>query len=156
MESIPSDAEKDLEEARRRWMSVLAEADSEDLQSFWERYEHKPEYAVVHGPEVGLLMIQARIGGEGERFYVGEATVTRCLVRVREGRLGTAMVLGRRPRHAEIAAVLDAQLQDPRKREHLMATFVDPLWRRRQEAERREAGRVASTRVEFMTLVRGE
>lgn len=156
MEPIPSDAERELLEARRRWMSILAEADWEDLQSFWERYEHKPEYAVIHGPEIGLLMIQARVGGEGERFYVGEVTVTRCSVSVREGRVGTAMVLGRRPRHAEIAAVLDAQLQDPRQREHLMATFVDPLRRRKQEAERREACRVAATRVEFMTLVRGE
>ncbi|MEJ5363819.1 MAG: phosphonate C-P lyase system protein PhnG [Desulfosoma sp.] len=156
MEPISSGVEKEMQEARRRWMTVLAEADSEDLQLFWDRYEPKPEYAVVHGPEIGLLMVQARVGGEGERFYVGEVTVTRCSVSDRDGRLGTAMVLGRRPRHAEIAAVLDAQLQDPKKREHLTAAFVDPLWRRKQEAQRREAGRVAATRVEFVTLVRGE
>ncbi len=156
METVRTGAENDLKDIRRRWMSVLAEADSQDLQSFWERYEDKPEYAVVSGPEIGLLMVQARVGSDGERFYVGEVTVTRCSVSVREGRLGTAMVLGRRPRHAEIAAVLDAELQDPRKRDHLMATFVDPLSRRTQESERREAGRVAATRVEFMTMVRGE
>ncbi len=147
---------KEAQDARRRWMAVLAEADSQDLQSFWDRRENKPHYAVMSGPETGLLMLQARVGGDGDRFYVGEVTVTRCSVSIAEGPQGTAMVLGRRPRHAEIAAVLDAELQDPRKREHLMTTFIEPLARRIQEAQRREAGRVAATRVEFLTMVRGE
>lgn len=147
---------KDALEARRRWMAVLAEADSKDLQSFWDRREDKPQYSVISGPEIGLLMLQARVGGNGDRFYIGEVTVTRCSVSLSQGPQGTAIILGRRPRHAEIAAVLDAELQDPRKREHLMATFVEPLARRIQEAQRREAGRVAATRVEFLTMVRGE
>lgn len=150
-----ANAHKD-EEIRRRWMTVLAEADTEDLQTFWDRYDNKPEYTLVQGPETGLILVQARVGGSGGRFYVGEVTITRCTVTLANGTVGTAMILGRRPRHAEIAAVLDAQLQDPRKRPHIMESFVDPLARRRQEAERREASRVAATRVEFLTMTRGE
>jgi len=142
--------------ARRQWMAVLAEADTEDVQAFWERYENKPQYTVLRGPETGLLMVQATVGDSGGRFYVGEVTVTKCFVALSDGTVGAAVVLGRRPRHAEIAAVMDAQLQDPKKREHLLESFVQPLARRRQEAERRMAGRVAATRVEFLTMVRGE
>lgn len=156
MDERASNAARNNEDMRRHWMAVLAEADTEDLQALWDRYEDKPSYTVLHGPETGLIMVQARAGGPGDRFYLGEITVTKCFVTLDGHTTGAAFILGRRPRHAEIAAVFDALLQDPLRRNHLLDTIVNPLARRRHELERREAGRAASTRVEFMTMVRGE
>ncbi|MEJ5349560.1 MAG: phosphonate C-P lyase system protein PhnG [Desulfosoma sp.] len=147
---------KDRIEKRRRWMSVLAQADSEDVLAFWERYPNKPDYTILQGPDTGLVMVQACTENRNGRFFLGEVTVTKCVVALRQGTVGVSMILGRRPRHAEIAAVLDAELQDSSKNSHLMETLVEPLAKRRHEAERREAVRVASTRVDFMTMVRGE
>ncbi|SMC23617.1 alpha-D-ribose 1-methylphosphonate 5-triphosphate synthase subunit PhnG [Desulfacinum hydrothermale DSM 13146] len=137
-------------------MNVLAESEPSDLETLWDRYGEKPDYQVVQGPESGLIKVQARIGGKGRRFHVGEITVTRCKVLIPGSAVGTAMVLGCRPRHAEIAAVLDAALQDKRRRSHLLESVVRPLERRLREARRREAARVAATQVNFSTLVRGE
>ncbi|MGQ9670391.1 MAG: phosphonate C-P lyase system protein PhnG [Desulfosoma sp.] len=144
------------DEERRQWMSVLAEAETDDLEALWDRLQDKPSYTVLHGPETGLIMVQARIGTMSGLFYLGEATVTKCFVTFDGQGIGASFILGRRPRHAEIAAVLDAMLQDPSKRGHLMASIIRPLDSRRQEAERLEAARAASTRVEFFTMVRGE
>lgn len=144
------------DDERRQWMAVLAEADTDDLEALWNRWQDKPSYTVLHGPETGLIMAQARFGATTDLFYVGEATVTKCFVTLDGQGIGAAFILGRRPRHAEIAAVLDALLQDPFRRGHLMASIIHPLESRRQEAERREAARAASTRVEFFTMVRGE
>ncbi|SHE94942.1 alpha-D-ribose 1-methylphosphonate 5-triphosphate synthase subunit PhnG [Desulfacinum infernum DSM 9756] len=137
-------------------MSVLAESNPADLEALWDRYGEKPDYQVVLGPEIGLLLVQGRVGGRGRRFHVGEVTVTRCNVRISGGAVGTAMVLGCRPRQAEIAAVLDAALQDDRRRPDLLESVVRPLERRLKEARRREAVRVAATQVDFSTMVRGE
>ncbi len=156
MGQTPLVTTEEIIEKRRRWMSVLAQAESEDLLAFWERYPNKPDYTVLQGPESGLIMVQARLDERNGRFFLGEVTVTKCTVTLRQGTVGVSMILGRRPRHAEIAAVLDAELQDSMKNPHLVETLVEPLAKRRHEAERREAGRVASTRVDFMTMVRGE
>jgi alpha-D-ribose 1-methylphosphonate 5-triphosphate synthase subunit PhnG len=144
------------DEERRWWLSVLAESDPDELETLWDRYREKPDHQVVSGPESGLLLVQARVGGKGERFHVGEVTVTRCTVRIPGGAVGTAMVLGCRPRQAEIAAVLDAALQDDARRPDILESIVRPLDRRLREARRREAARVAATQVEFSTMVRGE
>lgn len=137
-------------------MSVLAESDSADLEQFWERFGPRPQYEVVQGPETGLLMVQGRVGGTGARFCVGEVTVTRCTVVMPSGAVGTAMVLGCRPRHAEIAAAIDAALQNERERTRILEQIVAPLEQRLKEACQREASRVMATQVHFDTMVRGE
>ncbi|MEJ5375402.1 MAG: phosphonate C-P lyase system protein PhnG [bacterium] len=144
------------DEKRCRWMSVLAESDSADLEQFWERFGPRPQYEVVQGPETGLLMVQGRVGGTGARFCVGEVTVTRCTVVMPSGAVGTAMVLGCRPRHAEIAAAIDAALQNERERTRILEQIVAPLEQRLKEACQREASRVMATQVHFDTMVRGE
>jgi alpha-D-ribose 1-methylphosphonate 5-triphosphate synthase subunit PhnG len=47
-------------------------------------------------------------------------------------------------------------LQDPARRSFLETTVIDPLAERREAEHRRVAARVATTRVEFFTMVRGE
>jgi alpha-D-ribose 1-methylphosphonate 5-triphosphate synthase subunit PhnG len=74
-------------------------------------------------PETGLMMVQGRAGGTGERFNLGEITVTRCTLRLGDAAgntpVGVAYVLGRSHRHAQLAATADALLQDPQRHEEL-------------------------------------
>jgi alpha-D-ribose 1-methylphosphonate 5-triphosphate synthase subunit PhnG len=101
-------------------------------------------------------MVRAQAGGTGLRFNLGEITVTRCAVQLADGTVGHACVGGRRPEHAERAAVLDALLQQPGARAELEAAVVAPL--EQAQALRRQGvvARSASSRVEFLTMVRGE
>lgn len=143
-------------ENRQRWMGLLARADASALSALIEGLGEVPSYELLRRPESGLVMVRGRAGGSGKPFNLGEMTVTRCSVRTADGGIGHAYVQGRRPEHAERAALLDALLQDPDRTETLMAEVVAPLERR--ETERREARlkESAATRVEFFTMVRGE
>ena len=141
---------------RGRWMSVLAQAASEDVEAAWEKLADPPAYRLLRGPEMGLVMVRGRAGGTGLQFNLGEMTVTRCSVELDDGRVGHAYVGGRSGRHAERAAAVDALLQEPGRRPALDGLVIAPLLAR-QEARRGETrARAAGTRVEFFTMVRGE
>jgi alpha-D-ribose 1-methylphosphonate 5-triphosphate synthase subunit PhnG len=137
-------------------MSVLALATPEEVERAWQCIEPPPAYTCLRGPEVGLVMVRARAGGTGLRFNVGETTVTRCCVQIAGGALGHAWVRGRQPRHAELAAALDAMLQDPAQQPGLERAVIEPLERAREECRRGIRERAAATRVEFFTMVRGD
>ncbi len=143
-------------EARRRWMSVLAKAESDELETVWTELGRVPDYRVLRGPEVGLVMVRGRAGGTGARFNLGEMTVTRCTVELADGAVGHAYVRGRRRRHAEIAAVVDALLQDPTVRARVGERVVERLAAEQAARRRTAEARSAATRVDFLTLVRGE
>src|SRR5689334_13720997 len=100
------------EEARRRWMAVLAKTPGEALERAWESLPDRPAYRVVRPAEIGLVMVRGRIGGTGAPFNLGEMTATRCVVELDSGGApGFAYVAGREPRKAELAAAFDALLQ---------------------------------------------
>jgi alpha-D-ribose 1-methylphosphonate 5-triphosphate synthase subunit PhnG len=101
-------------------------------------------------------MVRGRAGGTGAPFNLGEMTVTRCSVALEDGRVGHAYVPGRDGLHAERAAVLDALLQDEGARERLERLVIGPLVAARQAREEETRARVAGTKVEFFTMVRGE
>lgn len=144
---------------RRAWMAVLAKARPDEIEAAWDAVEPKPDYVFLRRPEPGLMMVQARAGGTGARFNAGEMTVTRCAVRCDDtahGVTGFAWVAGRNRRHAELAAVLDALLQMPARRDTVEQAAIAPL-RDAQAARRDDAARkAAATKVEFFTMVRGE
>lgn len=142
--------------ARRAWMSVLAKAPSDAVADAWAATDPKPDYTVLRGPETGLAMIQARVGGTGRRFSFGEMTLSRCVVQLRDGRSGFGFVAGSDARHAEYAAVFDAMLQDARQRGALEKRVIDPIRDLLDERRRAADARSAATRVEFFTQVRGE
>ena len=115
--------------ARRAWMALLARAPSALLDTaLQDEARHEPQW--LRRPETGLMMVQGRAGGTGERFNLGEVTVTRCALRPhgasRDGAVGVAYVLGRDHRQARLAALADALLQDPRHRDRLVATLLEP------------------------------
>jgi len=141
--------------ARRAWMAVLARAAREDLEAAWAALPARPDYRWLRRPETGLAMLRGRAGGTGERFNLGEASITRCALRTAAACTGVAYILGRDARRAELAAAFDALMQDPATR--AAASPVIGRLAAGQAARRDEAGRkAAATRVDFYTLVRGE
>src|SRR5688572_7152821 len=146
--------------ARRRWMSVLAKASTAELEqaivAMREKLGELPAYRLIRGPEVGMTMVRARAGGTGRAFNLGEMTMTRCTLRTDDELVGTSYVAGRSHRHAELAALFDALLQDPARRPQVMALVIDPLARAQELRRNRRVERSAATRVDFFTVVRGE
>lgn len=141
--------------ARQAWMGLLARADAKVLEKAWSDLSEKPGYTVLRTPEVGMVMVRARTGGEGQQFNFGEMSVTRCVVRTDSGHQGYAYIAGRNKTHATIAAVLDALLQIPERHDALDAAILEPIRSRLNRQDNETAGKVAATRVDFFTLVRG-
>jgi alpha-D-ribose 1-methylphosphonate 5-triphosphate synthase subunit PhnG len=137
-------------------MSVLAQAPVGEVEAHWRAVTNQPAYRMLRWPETGLCMVRGRAGGTGTRFNVGEMTVTRCAVQLDGGAVGLAYIRGRDRRHAELAALFDALLQDPAWREALDRAVVTPLAAAQAARRHAAAERVAPSRVEFFTMVRGE
>ncbi len=111
-----------------------------------------PAHRVIRGPEIGLTMLRGRAGGDGSAFNLGEATVTRCSVSLEDGTLGHCWRLGRDKRAAELAAMLDAALQQAALRPALLASVITPLGDAQASAAALTARRAAATEVRFATL----
>ena len=138
---------------RQNWMAVLARAERQTLEAFFQECG-LPDYTIMKKPETGTVMIEGRAGGAGRRFNLGEASVTRCVVKL-DNRLGYAFALGHDRRKALLAAIADALLQGPKGAE-LHGALIAPL-AEAQSAQRDVASRkAAATKVEFFTLVRGD
>ena len=136
--------------ARKAWMAVLARAPAATLEAASQGL--LPDYTRLRGPEIGLVMLQGRAGGTGQPFNLGEATVARCTVRTGAGQVGHAYCLGRDLRQAELAAAIDAALQDPAQHDRIDAAVIQPL-AAAQAAQRGEsARRAAATQVQFFTM----
>lgn len=141
---------------RRRWLGVLARASAEALQKGVQRHAIGLRYTHLRAPETGMVMLRARVGGTGDPFNLGEATVSRCTLRLDDGRVGSGHTLGRDTRKAEWMAILDALLQDPRQGPTIEHDLVDPLERQQAKAREAQARAAGATQVAFHTLVRGE
>ena len=134
---------------RQQWMAVLARADTAALDQASAGL--LPDYALIRGPEPGSVMLRGRAGGSGAPFNMGEATVVRCTVRSASGHLGHAYCLGRDLRHAELAAAIDAGLQDPALHPALHE-LVRSLADAQTAARAQQARRAAATQVQFFTM----
>lgn len=141
--------------SRQRWLAVLAHAPRELLQHHADQL-HRYAFTSLRAPEFGLTMVRARIGNRGDRFNVGDATVTRCVVRHcgRDGDLtaGVGYVLGRDEVRAEWVARFDALLQQPEHRAALMRDVIEPLADETARRRAAAAARTARSRVSFDTL----
>ena len=142
---------------RQRWLAVLTRASWAELAARLQLVtEWLPTLERVRPAEVGMLMLRGRVGGTGNPFNLGEASVVRCAVRLGNGPLGVAYALGRDKRRAELAAVFDALLQDPLHHDDLQSKLIEPLARAQSQARDQLQREVATSKVEFFTLVRGE
>ena len=142
-------------DARRDWMAVLAKAPATELGAKVGALGPLPGFDWLRKPETGAVMVRGRAGATGAPFNVGEMTVTRCALRLADGLVGHAYVAGRDHGKARLAAICDALLQGPRRRE-VEAAVVAPLRAAHAAGRASEAGRAEATRVQFFTMVRGE
>lgn len=143
-------------QARRRWMGLLARADAELLARRAGPIIADVSYSLLRAPEQGLVMVQGRAGGAGRAFNFGEMSVTRCTVRLESGIEGHAYVAGRARDKAMQAAVIDALMQDEAQALRVEAAVIAPLERAEAEAREVKARKAAATRVDFFTMVRSE
>jgi alpha-D-ribose 1-methylphosphonate 5-triphosphate synthase subunit PhnG len=138
--------------ARRRWMAVLARAEAARLRTLLGGCATLPGYAVLRGPEGGLVMVRGRAGGGGAAFNLGEMTVTRCTVRTDTGYVGHAYIAGRNDECAELAALGDALMQDPDRADELERCLIRPLAYDQDARREQQAGKAAATRVQFFAM----
>jgi alpha-D-ribose 1-methylphosphonate 5-triphosphate synthase subunit PhnG len=138
--------------ARQRWMAVLARASAAEIERHLADAPALPAHVRLRGPEVGLVMVRGRAGGGGGAFNLGEMSVARCSVRNDDGGIGHATVAGHDLRQAELAAALDAALQDGTLRPALEAAVIAPLAAAQAERRAAQARRAAATRVQFFTM----
>jgi alpha-D-ribose 1-methylphosphonate 5-triphosphate synthase subunit PhnG len=139
---------------RQHWIGVLARASRREMQPF-EAALRDIEYQLIRAPEIGMTLVRGRMGGNGAPFNVGEMSVTRCVVRLADGRTGYSYLAGRDKVHAELAALADAHLQGAQQRRWL-ADMITPLANVQAERRAQKEAQTAATKVEFFTLVRGE
>ncbi|MFJ2602357.1 phosphonate C-P lyase system protein PhnG [Pantoea agglomerans] len=141
---------------RQRWLSVLAHSSAALLETHWQALNLQPAFTLIRPAEIGLTRLQARMGATGKRFVMGDATVTRAVVQLSDGTLGYGYLLGRDKAHAERCALLDALLQQPETRQLLEEKIITPLAAWRDEQRQLRAREIASSKVDFFTLVRGD
>ena len=141
---------------RPAWLAVLARATLTQLQAQAPVANTLPPLQQVRAPEVGMVMLRGRVGGTGNPFNLGEASVVRCAVRLGDGPLGVSYALGRDKRRAELAALFDALLQDPQHHDSVQRELIAPLAMAQTQARAQKQSDVAASKVEFFTFVRGE
>jgi alpha-D-ribose 1-methylphosphonate 5-triphosphate synthase subunit PhnG len=132
-------------------MSILARASAAELNQYLADCPALPTHTTLRGPEAGLVMVRGRIGGDGNAFNVGEMTVTRCTVRA-EGRIGHAYAAGRDGPEAELAARIDAALQDPAWHDLLQDRLIHQLAQAQDARRSTVASRAEATRVQFLAM----
>lgn len=135
-------------------MATCAGASPAELEQALAGLGDVPAATDLRGTEQGLVMLRGRMGGDGNPFNLGEATVTRAAVRLPDGRTGFAYQLGRDAAKARTAAILDALWQGPERA--AVEAALAPIRDRIAGEAAAKARRVAATRVNFFTMVRGE
>ena len=140
--------------ARQQRMATMAAASADELAAALQNLGPLPAATDIRPAESGLVMLRGRAGGEGRQFNLGEATVTRAAIRLADGRTGFAYHLGRDGRKARLAAILDGLAQGAER--SAVEAALAAVRARVAAAAETKARRVAATRVDFFTMVRGE
>lgn len=138
---------------RQSWIKLLARAPEHMLESALALVPAQP-HTWLRRPETGLFMVQGRVGGTGNRFNMGEMTVTRCALRLSCGTAGVAYIQGRSHRCAEMAALADALLQTDQYRPLIETILLEPVNGYLNEKTQDRASKAQSTRVDFFTVAR--
>lgn len=146
----------DLLAARRQRLGLLARATPGEVEDALDALGIASSHVTdLRGPETGLVMMTGRMGGDGARFNLGEATVSRSTIHLATGEVGFGQRLGTDRELARRTAILDAAAATAAG-----APIIDRLCEEIEQRLATEHGRVeaetAATRVDFFTLVRGE
>lgn len=143
-------------EQRRERLSVLACAKTKSLVSRWKTLGLDPAFTMVRAPQTGIVGLRGRIGGGGEAFNFGEATITRATVKLDNGAIGHAYALGRDETKAKISAVIDALCLDDLRANEIDREIIAPLKAEIDERDTQRAAETAATKVDFFTMARGD
>ena len=138
---------------RQSWIKILSRAPERMLESALALVPAQ-SHSWLRRPETGLFMVQGRVGGTGNRFNLGEMTVTRCALRLSCGTAGVAYIQGRSHRCAEMAALADALLQTDQYRPLIETALLEPVNSYLIEKAKDRAHKAQSTRVDFFTVAR--
>lgn len=138
---------------RQSWIKILARAPEHMLESALALVPAQSR-TWLRRPETGLFMVQGRVGGTGNRFNMGEMTVTRCALRLACGTAGVAYIQGRSHHRAEMAALADALLQTDQYRPLIETALLEPVSGYLKEKTQDQARKAQSTRVDFFTVAR--
>lgn len=152
--------------SRQRHHALLARASTATLEAAWQRFAPHVSVHVLRPPETGLVMLRGRVGGNGDPFHVGEASLTRCVVAVSlaggisasgsEPVVGVGYVLGRDRRKAELMAGLEALARMPELADTVQAEVLAPMAEAQRKRSEQRARETEASRVAFVTMVRGE
>lgn len=138
---------------RRRRTRVLAEGRSQLALDLAALVEGCVEVSEVAAPHQGLVMCQVRETARNSRFYLGEALMTECRVRIGDTE-GLGAVLGMDTERARAMAVVDAALSQPTPLP-VAAELERRLLEAEAELDRRQerlSARVMSSKVDFDTM----
>jgi alpha-D-ribose 1-methylphosphonate 5-triphosphate synthase subunit PhnG len=141
--------------SRAAWMRLLALSDWKDLAER-TRDVINVRHDLLRKPETGLMMMRGRMGATGAAFNLGEATVTRCAVKLASGEQGHAYVMGRNAAHAHAAAICDALMQSTEHSPQIREQIIDLLAIKLRDRRMAIAGKAAATKVDFFTMMRGD
>ena len=136
-------------------MSLLATSSQSDLLNLWEQKKIKVNYVWLRTPEIGSIMAQGRMGVTGDKFNIGEVTITRCSLKLNCGTIGHSYVQGRSKKKAEISALCDALMQTKMSKE-INKNIIIPLEKIKKDNKDKILSKAEATKVDFFTLVRGE
>ena len=154
-ETIQSDPAEAGTAARQKVVATLAAATPQAVAEKFRDLD-VPAYELVRQPETGLVMVRGRMGGTGGPFNLGEATVTRCVVRLDTGETGSAYSLGRSKEKALQSAVIDALWQRTGDRDDIERNIIAPLAAAQRTEIETVRAETEATRVNFFTMVRGD
>jgi len=134
---------------------LLATSNQSDLLNLWEQKKIKVNYVWLRTPEIGSIMAQGRMGVTGDKFNIGEVTITRCSLKLNCGTIGHSYVQGRSKKKAEISALCDALMQTKMSKE-INKNIIIPLGKIKKDNKDKILSKAEATKVDFFTLVRGE
>lgn len=117
-------------------------------------------FEMLRAPEAGLMMVRARLANTGDRYNLGEVTVTRCVVRLvqpakaagQPALAGVGHVMGLNTNHALLVAQMDALLQVQALHGLLWQGVIEPLQVALEQKQQRERAATETSRVRFFTL----
>jgi alpha-D-ribose 1-methylphosphonate 5-triphosphate synthase subunit PhnG len=154
----PSDSRLSTTNAERaQWLALLARAPLSLLEQALQPHVQTTPYW-LRKPETGLMMVEARAGGNGDRFNLGEMTVTRCALRLSDAlthrHVGISYVIGRSHRHAYLAAVADALLLDESERSEIERSLLTPVRELLASKKVTRQAQANTSKVDFFTVAR--
>lgn len=141
---------------RKTLLSVLSRSSAEDIEQRWNNLDLQPQFTLLKPPEIGMVMVKARTGGNGSAFNMGEMTVTRTVLQLASNELGYGYTAGRDKEKSLHIALIDACYQCDAWRDRIHTDLLQPLSEQLQVVEQQHTEQVDRTKVNFFTMVRGE